>query len=340
MACLAVASLLFSSDAIPTHRRTTDSSNERFAPGLTRHLTAQGEVTKKKRMAQSQAKKGGNKISLKAGHRHAEHKTVLQGRVKEHGKKARKRNPEGGGDGEPGEYESRIAGFLSLFAGLLTVLWMCIFLIPVLRFFCLTCVLLCVITCIPLIVLLHIGRSCTYACTCVHAYVQDLPIGRRTIRGMHVERQKNRWTGIENIYTILNAVIGRFLKAVEGNVPLAPGELHAKKIVTEDGTYQNYAYMGLGTKLKERLEQQIEPINGLDTAARDHDIVYTQFQQRLKNGEIVTKQEVRDADEIFIREVIINKHDDILNVFVVFFLFLAKKDAEDKNLISHTAFVV
>jgi len=287
MVCLAVASLLISSDAKGTgtgERRILQSVLRRPLPGTA--------LTKKKRMVESQVKTGNNKRSPKAGHRHAKHKTVLQGRVKEDGNKDWKRNPEGGGEGEPGKNESGIAVFfvMSLFAGLL---WMCT---------------------------------------------------DQTIRVMDVERQKNHRKGIKNIVawfvTILNAVIERFLKTVEGNVSLAPGELHAKKIVTQDGTYQNYAYMGLGTKLKERLENQIEPINGLDTAVRDHDIVYTQFQQRLKNGETVTKQEVGDADEIFIREVIISKHDDMMNAFATTLVFLPKKHAEDTNLTSHTVFVV
>jgi len=130
------------------------------------------------------------------------------------------------------------------------------------------------------------------------------------------------------------------LNAVEGNVSLAPGELHTKKIVIQDGTYQNYAYMGLGTRLEERSAEQIEPIDGSDTAARDHDIVYTQFEQRLKNGETVTKEVVQKADQKFILQVLLSKHDDMMNALAVALFFLTKKRAQDMGLISHIMFVV
>jgi len=152
------------------------------------------------------------------------------------------------------------------------------------------------------------------------------------------------WKGIKDIFAglikILNALVEIHLNAVEGNVSLAPGELHAKKIVIQDGTYQNYAYMGLGTRLEERGAEQIEPINGLDTAARDHDIVYTQFQQRLKNGETVTIQEVQEVDQKFILQVLLSKHDDMMNALAVALFFSAKKHAEDMGLFSHIVFVV
>jgi len=57
----------------------------------------------------------------------------------------------------------------------------------------------------------------------------------------------------------VNGAIDNNLEAVEGNVPLAAGEMHAKKIVRKDGkmTYQNYNWAGPGTKVEERLAKGI-----------------------------------------------------------------------------------
>jgi len=48
----------------------------------------------------------------------------------------------------------------------------------------------------------------------------------------------------------VNGAIDNNLEAVEGNVPLAAGEMHAKKITQEDGklTYENYNWAGPGTQ--------------------------------------------------------------------------------------------
>jgi hypothetical protein len=139
----------------------------------------------------------------------------------------------------------------------------------------------------------------------------------------------------------VNGAIDNNLEAVDGNVPLAAGEMHAKKIVRKDGkmTYQNYNWAGPGTKVEERLAKGIQPINGIDAAGKTHDIDYTlNFQKRMAKGEKVTKQEVQAADKRFVQKVKANKKDDIVFATAIPPVFAAKKLAEDAGLLSHTSF--
>jgi len=73
------------------------------------------------------------------------------------------------------------------------------------------------------------------------------------------------------------------IEPVPEDIPLAPGEYHAKKIVRRNGKImrQNYNYAGPGTQVERRLAQNIQPIDGIDAAAKQHDIDYTlDFQNR------------------------------------------------------------
>jgi len=70
-------------------------------------------------------------------------------------------------------------------------------------------------------------------------------------------------------------------------VPLAVGEMHAKKITRKDGKliYENYNFLGPGTKVEERLAKGVQPINQMDDAAHTHDQQYTlDFQKRIKDS--------------------------------------------------------
>jgi len=139
----------------------------------------------------------------------------------------------------------------------------------------------------------------------------------------------------------VNGAIDNNLEAVEGNVPLASGEMHAKKITRKDGKlqYENYNWAGPGTQVEERLKRGITPINGIDAAAKTHDIDYTlNFQKRMEKGEKVSKQEVQAADKRFVQKVKANKNDDIVFATAIPPLFAAKKLAEDTGVLSHTSF--
>jgi len=129
----------------------------------------------------------------------------------------------------------------------------------------------------------------------------------------------------------VNGAIDNNLEAVEGNVPLATGEMHAKKITRTDGKlkYENCNFLGPGTKVEERLAKGVQPINQMDDAVRTHDQQYTlDFQKRMKDGQKVSKQEVQLADKRFVDKVKKNKKDDIVLATAIPPLFAAKKTQE------------
>ena len=139
----------------------------------------------------------------------------------------------------------------------------------------------------------------------------------------------------------VNKTIDENIEPVENNIPLAEGEIHAKKIVLKNGKvkYQNYNYAGPGTKVKERLSKKVQPIDGIDAAAQQHDIDYTlNFQERIKKGQKVTKKEVQEADKRFVEKVKMNKNDNRVFAATIPPLFKAKQIAEDTGLLNHTSF--
>lgn len=149
---------------------------------------------------------------------------------------------------------------------------------------------------------------------------------------------KNRFVGL--VKKVNNAV-DRSLESAEGDVPLEPGEMHAKKLVTENGIVKrlNYNYAGPGTNLESRLSRNIKPIDGIDDAARTHDIDYTEnFQKKMKQGIKVTKAEVQAADKKFVDKVKLHKRDNPAFAALIPPLFAAKKLAEDTRVLSHTSF--
>lgn len=139
----------------------------------------------------------------------------------------------------------------------------------------------------------------------------------------------------------VNDTIDNNIPHVPEDIPLAPGEYHAKKIVRRDGKIQrqNYNYAGPGTQVERRLAQNIQPIDGIDAAAKQHDIDYTlDFQKRMKRGEKVSKQEVQMADKKFLEGVKQNKADNPVLAAVIPPVFKAKEIAENIGALSHTAF--
>ena len=139
----------------------------------------------------------------------------------------------------------------------------------------------------------------------------------------------------------VNDTIDNNIEPVPEDIPLAPGEYHAKKIVRRNGKIQrqNYNYAGPGTQVERRLAQNIQPIDGIDAAAKQHDIDYTlNFQKRMKRGEKVSKQEVQMADKKFVDSVKQNKADNPIFATVIPPVFKAKEIAENVGALSHTAF--
>ena len=139
----------------------------------------------------------------------------------------------------------------------------------------------------------------------------------------------------------VNDTIDNNIEPVPEDIPLAPGEMHAKKIVRRDSKImrQNYNYAGPGTQVERRLAQNIQPIDGIDAAAREHDVAYTlDFQKRMKRGEKVSKQQVQMADRKFVESVKQNKADNPVLATVIPPIFKAKEVAENIGALSHTAF--
>lgn len=139
----------------------------------------------------------------------------------------------------------------------------------------------------------------------------------------------------------VNDTIDKNIESVPEDIPLATGEMHAKKIVRKNGKImkQNYNYAGPGTQVERRLAQNIQPIDGIDAAAKQHDIDYTlNFQKRMKRGEKVSKQEVQMADKKFVDSVKQNKADNPVFAAVIPPVFKAKEIAENVGALSHTAF--
>ena len=147
--------------------------------------------------------------------------------------------------------------------------------------------------------------------------------------------------GFIKIIQKVNDTIDNKIEPVPNDIPLATGEMHAKKIVRRNGKImkQNYNYAGPGTQVERRLAQNIQPIDGIDAAAKQHDIDYTlNFQKRMKRGEKVSKQEVQMADKKFVDSVKQNKTDNPIFAAVIPPVFKAKEIAENVGALSHTAF--
>jgi hypothetical protein len=139
--------------------------------------------------------------------------------------------------------------------------------------------------------------------------------------------------------TIANTV-ERNVKPSKKNKPLESGEHHSKKIGYEDGslTYQNYNYLGPNTQVAKRLARGDRGINNLDEAARQHDIDYTyELRRKLREG-LLTKEDVRKADDIFLKKVDKFRHEDPLTAKVTKTAFKAKKIAEDTGILPISAF--
>lgn len=147
--------------------------------------------------------------------------------------------------------------------------------------------------------------------------------------------------GFIKVVQKVNDTIDNNIPHVPEDIPLAQGEYHAKKIVRRNGKIQrqNYNYLGPGTQVERRLAQNIQPIDNLDAAAREHDVAYTlDFQKRMKRGEKVSKQEVQMADKKFLESVKQNKADNPVLAAVIPPIFKAKEVAENIGALSHTAF--
>ncbi len=139
----------------------------------------------------------------------------------------------------------------------------------------------------------------------------------------------------------VNNAIDKNIPPVPEDIPLAPGEMHAKKLVRRDGKImrQSYNWAGPGTEVERRLSQNIQPIDGIDAAAKQHDIDYTlDFQRRMKQGQKVSKQEVQLADKRFVNAVKQNRKDNPLFAAAIPPVFKAKEVAENIGILPHTAF--
>jgi len=149
---------------------------------------------------------------------------------------------------------------------------------------------------------------------------------------------KDKFVGL--VKKVNNKIVAN-LEPAEGNIPLEEGEIHAKKIVRQNGKIKrlNYNYAGPGTKLEKKLANNVQPIDGIDAAAKQHDIDYTNnFQAKMKKGIKVSKKEVQQADEIFVNKVKQNKKDNPVFAAVIPPLFAAKKVAENTGVLNYTSF--
>ena len=139
----------------------------------------------------------------------------------------------------------------------------------------------------------------------------------------------------------INNTIDKTIPPVEGDIPLESGEFHAKKIVRKDGKIkrQNYNWAGPGTQVEKRLARGDPPIDGIDAAARQHDIDYTlNFQRKMKEGKKVSKAEVQKADADFVARTQKSKKDNPIFATAIKPLFATKRVAENTGVLSHTSF--
>jgi len=104
------------------------------------------------------------------------------------------------------------------------------------------------------------------------------PVAGKGMNGIEAKLNKSVGKGFikekfAGIVKRVNGAIDSNMQAVDGNVPLAAGEMHAKKITRKDGKlkYENYNFLGPGTKVEERLAKGVQPINQMDDAASAHD---------------------------------------------------------------------
>lgn len=167
------------------------------------------------------------------------------------------------------------------------------------------------------------------------------PATPKTPKTTKPKKGKGVKEGFIKVVQKVNDTIDNNIEPVPEDIPLAPGEYHAKKIVRRNGKImrQNYNYAGPGTQVERRLAQNIQPIDGIDAAAKQHDIDYTlDFQKRMKRGEKVSKQEVQMADKKFLEGVKQNKADNPVLAAVIPPVFKAKEVAENIGALSHTAF--
>lgn len=97
--------------------------------------------------------------------------------------------------------------------------------------------------------------------------------------------------------------------------PLYPGEKHAIGLSGADKGAA-YAFAGPGTHIEERLAaggKQAQPINGVDAAAKEHDIAYLKINKAVKSGALSkadAKKQIWAADKVFKQAVEKNKSDD------------------------------
>ena len=108
-----------------------------------------------------------------------------------------------------------------------------------------------------------------------------------------------------------------------------PGEKHA--IIDTPWGLTRANYLGPGTNLLVRLERRDPPVdgpNGLDSAARSHDIAY---------GLARTAEDVRDADDQFLQDLSNVESSTKMKNFVMM-LFRTKKLAEDVGFLDPSKF--
>ena len=107
------------------------------------------------------------------------------------------------------------------------------------------------------------------------------------------------------------------------------GEQHPFKLTIDENGQERkdfYHYLGPGTKLIQRLRDEVKPINKIDEAGFIHDIDYTILSLKEKFlGEPITSEEVRESDERFANTVSENWSVDPITAGLVLSLFTGKK---------------
>lgn len=161
-----------------------------------------------------------------------------------------------------------------------------------------------------------------------------------------------RGKGIKEVFT---QTMQKTRQSIKNNIPPSKdnnptfeGENHGIHLKKEDGKikYQEYNYLGPGTKVKKRLQLEknnpkYAPINNIDHAAKIHDIKYTfDIANDVKKGvdKKIIKKKVRDEDDAFLMRINKAKYEDPLLVSAINKVFYGKKIAEDMGVLDPTAF--
>lgn len=114
-----------------------------------------------------------------------------------------------------------------------------------------------------------------------------------------------------------------------------PDEHHAYSVKKKG----YYSYLGPGTHYNERQQRGDQPINGLDRVAMIHDGEYQNFFERLKLGQIVSKEDVRTSDNKLLAGLRANKSEEQIVAHVAILVIENKIRLEDLGFMDYLKFI-